>query len=200
MREPIIVFDFDKTLTYKDTLFGFYKAASRSRVLFNVKYPFFLVAAAAYKLGFISNSGLKKVGIWFYLKGKTREELEAIGKEYAAKIDLNKVYRDVFLNYSADQVLIISASFEEYLKPLFPQYRVTGSQLEYSEWGCVKGLDLNMFGEKKREWLEKNKICKIDMLYTDSFSDLPLMKMSNSTFLVSMDSIENIMDNKKKEL
>jgi len=190
MKQPVIVFDFDKTLTYKDTLFGFYAAASRSVPVFKMKRPFFLFVAAAYKLGLISNLTLKKAGVWFYLRGLSHNELNEIGQAYAGKIELNNIYSDEFLKYPSEQIIIISASFEEYLKPLFPNHRVVGSRLSYSDENRVNGISVNMYSEEKKEWLHNQGIKEIDSLYTDSYSDKPLMEIAECTFLVKNGAVE----------
>ena len=190
MKHPVIAFDFDKTLTYKDTLFGFYAEASKSLPVFKMKYPFFLFAAAAYKLGLISNLTLKKTGVWFYLRGLSRDEMKEIGEAYAGKIELNDVYRNELLKYPSEQIIIISASFEDYLKPLFPNHRVVGSRLSYSDENRVNGISVNMYGEEKKEWLQNQGIKEIDSIYTDSYSDKPLMDMAERTYLVKDGSVE----------
>ena len=197
MKGPV-VFDFDKTLTEKDTLFGFYEEASRSVPVFKIKYPFFILAAAAFKLGLISNLTLKKTGVWCYLNGLTRDEVKEVGETYAGRIELNNIYKEEFLKYSSEQVIIISASFEDYLKPLFPKHRVVGSRLSYSKENRVNGVSVNMYGESKREWLQNHGVEKIDCLYTDSYSDKPLMDMAERTCFVKNGSVELQIDGSEK--
>lgn len=191
MKGPV-VFDFDKTLTAKDTLGGFYYEASPTKFRYYVKLPFLLVAAALYKSGLISNAALKKVGVWLYLKGLSQENIDQIGRSYSRKIKLNNIYKSDFLKYSPDQVLIISASFEEYLKPLFIDYTVVGSKLRYNSENRVNGVITNMYGEKKREWLLNQNIDHVDVFYTDSYSDQPVIDLSNKVYLVK--------DNEKRQL
>jgi hypothetical protein len=59
MRSPVIVFDFDKTLTKKDTLFGFYKFVSVNNLSFKFKRLILLFFSILYKLRIIKNNQLK---------------------------------------------------------------------------------------------------------------------------------------------
>jgi HAD superfamily phosphoserine phosphatase-like hydrolase len=184
MRKKVIVFDFDKTLTEKDTLFDFYKSVSPSKLSFSIKYPLFLLVAIATKLGFISNYSLKKAGVRFYLYGIEKKQVEKIANAYSSQIALNEIYHKEFFKYAPDDVLIMSASYEEYLKPLFLNYLVVGSKLRYDLNNRVDGIELNMYGKNKQKWLFDNGITEIDILYTDSISDKPLMDIAKTTILV----------------
>jgi len=180
----MIVFDFDKTLTQKDTIFGFYQNAAKSKRKFKILLPGYYLIAVLTKLGILSNTTLKKAGIRFFLKGYNIDALERIGKAYASSIKLNEIYYSHFLEYNTDEVIIMSASYDIYLKYLFPEYKVVASKIKYNNAGKVEGLDENIFGQQKLNWLLKNNIKIIDTLYTDSFSDKPLMSISKCTYLV----------------
>lgn len=177
------VFDFDKTLTNHDTLFGFYRAANKKSYSFLMKRTLFLGVALFYKLKIINNDQLKKFGVFLFLKGKSREHIREIAKEYANQISLNNIYKNNFLKYSENQRIIISASFEDYLRFLFPNENVIASSLKYKN-GIVVGIERNMFGNAKPESLIKEGINKIGVFYTDSFSDKPLMEYSIQVYLV----------------
>ncbi len=187
MKKKLVVFDFDKTLTKKDTIFGYYRAVSGDDLLFKLKYPFFLLIAILAKLKIISNNSLKSLGVKFYLKGSKKEELERAGAEYAKTIEPNKIYSNEFQNYKEENVIVISASFEEYLKPFFPDCKIAGSEIAYSENGTCLGLKRNMYGTKKVEWLKEQGFNTVDIFFTDSFSDQPLMEISSTVYLVKND-------------
>jgi len=189
MKGPI-VFDFDKTLTDKDTLLGFYRE-SASNLMFRLKYPVLLLSAILFKAGLISNDSLKNIGVRLYLKGYRKSDLEKIALRYSSKIKLNNIYHNDFLKYPSDQVIIISASFEEYLKPLFPDCKVVGSTLNYQE-NILIGLSVNMYAERKKYWLNEQNIDRVDEFYTDSFTDRPVMDISNKVYIVE--------DGKKRKL
>jgi len=55
-----VVFDFDKTLTYKDTLLGFYKECTPNLILWCVKFAMYLFFMCLTKIKLINNTALKK--------------------------------------------------------------------------------------------------------------------------------------------
>jgi phosphoserine phosphatase len=184
----LVVFDFDKTLTYDDTLYGFYKEIGGNHFLFPVKRLLLFLSAIMFKLNIISNDHLKRVGVWLFLKGRSRFEIDRAASIYATKIKLNKIYQEIFLKKPCQTRLVVSASYEEYLKYIFPEDQVIGAQLNYDN-NVVKGLKRNMFGSQKSEFLEAKGNPNIDEFYTDSYTDLPLMNISNKNFLVQGDKI-----------
>jgi phosphoserine phosphatase len=79
----IAVFDFDRTLINKDSLFGFYKLMDGENRFFRLKRYILLIAAVAYKLKLFSNTSLKKIGVYLFLKGKSKSEIDLRSAEYA---------------------------------------------------------------------------------------------------------------------
>ena len=187
MRSDVIVFDFDKTLTNKDTLFGFYRMIDGQNPLFRLKQILLIGAAAFYKSGFITNDILKKIGISLFLKGKTRGQLETVAEIYASQIDLNDVYYDHYRNSAGDK-WIISASPEVYLKHVFPGGKVVGTTLKF-HGERVAGLGVNMFGREKKRFLERISVHNINALYTDSMTDEDLAEIAERVYIVNRGNI-----------
>jgi phosphoserine phosphatase len=189
------VFDFDKTLTYIDTLSGFYKEValfgSGNKLLYQIKKLILIGFALIYKTNLISNAQLKKVGVWLFLKGCSKEEIQLHAKSYAKKIKLNDVYDTVYQTSNSNDRLILTASFVDYVQPIFPEDRVYGSELEFHE-NRVKGLYRNMYHQEKVQQLKQMGIQRIERVYTDSFSDKPLMNIADNCFLVKGNHIEKI--------
>jgi phosphoserine phosphatase len=186
MKTKVIVFDFDKTLSYSDTLFGFFSSASKK----NIAYPFkvltyvFTMVLAKFKL--LSNTKLKHIGIVLFLKGMNQDQLNLAALNYSRNIKLNTLYNE-FNFLSKDTIYIVSASFVDYLKPLFPNnVKVLGSQLLFKN-GKIIGLKENCFKAQKTAVLLKENIEVIDVTYTDSYSDFSLASMSKKTVIVNGD-------------
>jgi len=182
----LVVFDFDKTLTKKDTLFGFYREVDGKNPFFLFKHLILLSAAVLFKFRFINNDRLKKTGVRLFLMGKSRKKIMAAAQSYSKKIELNKIYREHYSNLAKEEKVILSASLEEYLKFLFPGEQVYASTLNYSN-DRVKGLTRNLYGDRKKRLLNSFGIDKIICLYTDSYMDEPLMRISEKVFLVKED-------------
>ncbi|WP_421947811.1 HAD family hydrolase [Phaeodactylibacter xiamenensis] len=184
----MVVFDFDKTLTNEDTLWGFYKEVDSSNLFFSFKRGIILFFAILHKVKIINNTVLKKIGVRLFLKGKSRDYLLKKAITYTQKIPLNNIYSIHFLSVPKEKRLIISASFDVYLSILFLGERVIGSSL-YFEKGKVLGLEKNMYGEQKKLVLKENGIETIEALYTDSYSDKPLMEIANCINIVKNGTI-----------
>ena len=182
-----IGFDFDKTLSYKDTLLGFFLQSDRS--IMGIRVVLYFLAMIATKFRILSNDNLKKVGVYLFLKGKTRTEIAKIGRRYAPTIKLNQLHARVFT--SCDRPILVSAGFEEYLKPLFPDGIVVASRLQYKD-EVVTGLGFNCFGAAKIPALRNAGISELDEFYTDSYSDQPVMDIAQRVFLVKGDKWHQI--------
>ncbi len=191
----MVVFDFDKTLTYQDTLAGFYKEVavhgSKNRVPFLIKRMTLLCFAILYKLKFIDNTALKKIGVALYLKGLSNDEINKHAVNYSKKIKLNTIYEVEYLKTNPDDRIVITASFSDYVKPLFPGEKVFGSELKYVD-KKVAGLSVNMYRAEKVNLLINQGIQEIDAVYTDSYSDQPLMDIATQCFLVRDNKIQKI--------
>lgn len=190
MKRSVAVFDFDKTLTDIDTLFGFYRIVARDDRLFRQKRILLIAAGVLYKAGLIKNRTLKRFGISLFLKGKTRDELESAARRYAKKIELNDIYLNHFQKTEGEK-WIVSASPEIYLRYLFPGEQVAGTTFTYGE-GVVNGLDINMFGMDKKRFLSEKGITRIHKFYTDSMTDKPLMDIAENVFIINQGKINQL--------
>jgi phosphoserine phosphatase len=182
----IVVFDFDKTLTYKDTLFDYYRLCSKNEITGILKILIYVLLMVIHKFKIISNQNLKRMGVNLFLRGKSKEFISKCAEEYSGKIKLNKIHAAEFKRYISPY--IVSASFSEYLKPLFPEARIISSEIEYNNHRVVS-LKSNRYGEEKCLALKDLGINCIDILYTDSISDLPLAQIAKEINLVKGDRI-----------
>jgi phosphoserine phosphatase len=186
MNKSIIAFDFDRTLTDKDTLFNFFLQVKTSFRI--IKIILYLIAMVMAKLKIISNTKLKVIGILFFLSKKSKSEIERIGEAYAKTIKLNTIYYQYYTKLT--DAWIISASFYEYLQFIFPKQRIIASRLQYDAKGLVEGLAFNCYKDAKLIAIQKENIYWIDVFYTDNpKNDESIIKITNKTFLVSKGKI-----------
>ncbi len=186
-------FDFDKTLTYKDTLLGFFLACARGPKLATIaKLGLYAAGMVATKAGAMSNDGLKQLGISLFLKGLTRAEVAETGARYGSGIHLNEIHATRFI--PAAGAVIISAGFEEYLRPLFPDNPVVASKLRYDAADRVSGLAFNCYGAAKVGALRLAGFDKLDVFYSDSYSDQPVMDLADTVYLVKGDACRVIKE------
>jgi len=186
---PTVVFDFDKTLTKKDTVLGFLLFATNKNFI-SLRLLALIFFAVLHKLKLINNDLLKQKGINLFLKDISEETIKLRAKEYASGIGLNDVYRTVFCT-QYPTAIIATASFEDYVKPLCKDSLVLGAKLKYTN-GKVSGLEQNAYGIQKTALLQEHGIKQIDIFYTDSFSDQPLMDIATEVYLVENDRIKKI--------
>ena len=68
MKSKIIVFDFDKTLSYSDTLFGFFSSAGKKNIAHPFKIVIYLFTMLLTKFKILSNTYMKNIGIILFLR------------------------------------------------------------------------------------------------------------------------------------
>lgn len=196
----IIAFDFDKTLTYKDTLFGFFRHMGGAGLGTIIKCTVFFILMVATKVKIISLFRLKELGIKLFLSGYNMQKFERQCASYSKKIQLNDIYYKDFLSLSKQEdVVIVSASFVEYLKPLFPEVKLIGSSINFKNDKPYQ-LENHCYKNEKVKMLQNEGVDQIDLLYTDSISDLPLAEISTQIIVVDNDSkilCQNIEEFKK---
>ncbi len=195
-KQKIIVFDFDKTLTKKDTLFGFFLFAANKNfsLYFKVTYYCFLMTLA--KLNLIKNEELKSRGVQLFLTPLSKEQLKFKFENYHKIITFNSLYLSLDFGEDANY-FVLSGSFQDYIRPIFPNFvNVMGSTIKYRD-DVAQGLLFNCYKEGKVELLKAQDIQEIDILYTDSFSDFELAKMAKEIIIVNDSPIIKCKDHQE---
>lgn len=179
------LFDFDKTLTFKDTLFGFYEICNDGKISFFKKAIYFTASLLNYT-NLISNTTFKKIGVKLFLVGKNKSEIESYSTQYSKNILLNEVYFNEFKK--CKNKIIITASFENYVKKIFDNddsVIIYGSTLIYDQNLKVLGLKNNLYGFNKKKYLINEGYKCFNSFYTDSMSDKYLFSMSKNIYIVN---------------
>ncbi|MBE0471888.1 MAG: HAD family hydrolase, partial [Methyloprofundus sp.] len=156
MPKAIALFDFDGTLTTKDSLGDF--------ILFAFGKPKTVIGGillsptlAGYALGLMDNSKAKQQVLKYFFNGISVEKMQELGDSYA-KERLPKILRPAGLEklkwhqQQGHQIVIVSASTEYWLKPWTTSMGVDllATQLEVKDnklTGCYLGE--NCHGEEK---------------------------------------------------
>ncbi|MGB9773630.1 MAG: HAD-IB family phosphatase [Bacteroidota bacterium] len=180
-----VVFDFDRTLTERDTVFRFYKEFSKNIV----KLTILTVSMIFSKIGILTNATIKKIGVHFFLLGLPEKVVIEKGQKYFSKIRLRE---DIIARLekhvaNGDKVVVLSASYECYISALRSRWNdviVIGSKLAIDKDGKVQGLSFNCYGENKLEALQRSGIHSVDILYTDGFADRAIMRISKKVIVV----------------
>ena len=149
----IYAFDFDGTLTTRDTLLEFICfacGAPRFLLGFLLQAPLLVLM----KLRLYPNGKAKqRVFTWFF-KGMTVEAFDALCQDFAnthrhlLRPDVVRVLEQALAEGS--EVLIVSASIDNWVQPFFPSVTVLGTQIEVAD-GRLTGrfLTPNCYGQEK---------------------------------------------------
>lgn len=184
----MIVFDFDKTLTYRDTTLAFFCHGLNTihRVICTFLY---YVLALLVKMRFIKVLTLKSILLKWRFKSIDKGQWEKHCKGFAASIKTNSLY--ALTDWADNNLVIISASFREVLQHLFPSnVKVMGTQVEISN-GTVT-ITNHLYEERKRRALEEQHIYFIDEFYTDSWHDSSVMGMAKKIYWVNGNQVTEL--------
>ena len=151
--KKVYAFDFDGTLTTKDTLLEFIRfAKGPSSFWFGFLRHIHLLIQM--KLGFYPNWKAKQKVFAHFFKGMTIEEFDAICQDFAASSQHLLRPQGIEAIHKATsegaEVLIISASIDNWVQPFFPKVKVLGTKIEV-ENGVLTGrfLTRNCYGQEK---------------------------------------------------
>lgn len=187
----MVIFDFDKTLTYQDTTLAFFRYCGTQRGTDTPGNRLgWYLRALGVKAGRLTNDSIKEYGINTYLAGATEREITHWGRAFAPLIKTNHLLQTEFTKYPS--AWVVSASLKDYVEPRFPNHKVLASVLRYRSDGTVTGYRRNLYGERKVAALRNAGVKRIDLLYTDSYSDRPLMDIAQKTILVRGDKMTEL--------
>lgn len=189
----IALFDFDGTITHEDmyTKFLFFSATkSRTLVAAIVLAPFYL----CYKAGVIPASTMRTMASFVAFYGRKVNDVAAFGEEYAQQIVPNFL-REVALSRlhwhinNGDQIVIVSASINVYLKPWCAQhgFALICSELEQKPSGRFSGRYVHgdCSGATKSTLVKSTfELESFDRIfaYGDTVEDLPMLSLADEAY------------------
>jgi len=192
VKKEIAFFDFDGTITSRDTLLAFIAFVHGRTSLLNgfFRNGHFLIA---YRLKIISNQQAKEKILEHFFRGMTlskfQEECDRFALEIlpglirpAALAEINRLKKE------AVTVVVVSASPENWIRSWANVLNVEliASQLEIKE-GKLTGkiLGKNCHGQEKvRRIMEKHAIKEYDRIYAygDTSGDKPMLSLASAAF------------------
>ncbi|MFN7093834.1 MAG: HAD-IB family hydrolase [Burkholderiales bacterium] len=153
----VAYFDFDGTITTKDTLLPFLKYTV-GRLKFILKLPLVMPIGLLYLLKLITNEQAKQMTLTVMLKGYTQEELTQKSQSFAEE-KLNRLIKpEVYnkLEYHLEhghKVVLVSANLAIYLRywaKLHQLYAVIATEIEFVNGNCSGRLATrNCYGPHK---------------------------------------------------
>ena len=151
--KKIYAFDFDGTITTKDTLIEFIRYAKGSMALGLgfMRYAHLLVLMI---IGLYPNYKAKQKVFAHFFKDTTLDDFNALCKAFAASsrhlLRPNAIEAINHATKEGSEVLIVSASIDNWVQPFFPQVKVVSTQIEVID-GKLTGrfLSKNCYGQEK---------------------------------------------------
>ena len=157
MKQIIAAFDFDGTITYKDTLWEFLKHTHNSLQIagnFILVFPYVLL----YKVGLLNNGKAKQKLFSVFYKNWTIERFNSFCNSFQSIVD-KCIRPDVYQKFKrhitdGHKVLIVSASIENWITPWAEKEgidTVIATQIEVNPHGSLTGrfLTPNCYGKEK---------------------------------------------------
>lgn len=191
---PIAVFDFDHTLTNRESLvpFLFYVQGFWKTIYFFILLsPNFV----RYLMGRLSRQEMKEKILSRFIGGKSFADVQALGKQYADNqldryLKPEAIKRLTWHQAQGHRCLLVSASLEFYLIPWAMRHgfeAIIASRLEVTPDGYVTGrlAGLNCWGpEKERRLLAYLDLVKLAQLYVygDSRGDQEILALAHYPF------------------
>lgn len=149
----IYAFDFDGTLTTKDTLIEFIRFA-KGTIAFGCGFLRYAHLLVLMKLGLYPNWKAKQKVFAHFFKGIIIEDFDSICQAFAASSHHLLRPKGIEAIHQAQnegaEVLIVSASIDNWVEPFFTNVKVLGTQIEVMD-GKLTGrfLTKNCYGQEK---------------------------------------------------
>ena len=193
MKEKYILYDFDGTIYDGDSSVDFIIYCFKKNPKLLKYLPKIIIAALKYKLKKSSKTEMKEV---FFSFLKDINDVDKVLNEFWEIHKKN--IKDFYKDKSHDKDIIISASPKFLLEPIAKKYKVKdlfGSPID-KQTGKYNGL--NCHGEEKvRLFKEKYPKAEILEMWTDSYHDMPLIKLANKGYLVIRNEIYDYSEYKR---
>lgn len=190
--KTLALFDFDGTVTTKDTF---------SKFLIYLMPPFRLIFEAlilgpiylAYTFKLVSNNTAKGLALRRVLRGHSDEQLKKLGQHFYQKHCFQLIRPDAIKKIEwhkseGHQVVLVSASVAYWLSPFAADYELDliCTKVKIVDGVCLGELDgLNCFGpEKVRRIKEKYNLNEFDQVYAygDTRGDKEMLEMADLGF------------------
>ena len=152
-KAKLFAFDFDGTLTTRDTLIEFIRYACGT-VRFLLGFLLYSPLLVLMKLRLYSNGKAKQKVFVHFFKGMTIEAFDTLCQDFASThrhLLRPEVVSQLEQALSEGaEVLIVSASIDNWVQPFFPKVKVLGTQIEVID-GRLTGrfLTPNCYGQEK---------------------------------------------------
>lgn len=190
--KAIAFFDFDGTITTKDTFIEFIRYA-KGNLKFLIGFAWLSPMLVLFKLGIIPNYRAKEYVLTWFFGGMNKEDFSAVAREYAQNC-IDKIVRPEALRriqwhqQQGNEVVIVSASIHEWIIPWSQKYNLVliSSEIEYKHHKITGKLSTpNCYGaEKVRRIKMAYDLSKFDYIYAygDSSGDKEMLALADEKY------------------
>lgn len=185
----MVGYDFDKTIYKGDssTDFFFYMIFSRPYLLLFA--PYFLIVFALYGMKIVKKKRFKECMFFFI---PWHSNIEKIVDKFWEK-NANKIMKWYPPQKKADEDVFVSASLLFIIKPVLQMLNIKNYIATNYNVKTGKIYGKNCYGEAKVEEFKRvYPKAKLEAFYSDSLSDLPMMRIADKAFLVKGEEVKEI--------
>ncbi|RYG15043.1 MAG: HAD-IB family hydrolase [Chitinophagaceae bacterium] len=193
MKKTIAIFDFDGTITKKDTLLEFIKF-SKGRLKFYLGFLLFSPLLVAMKLKIYPNWRVKQQLFSYFYKGVSIAKFDDWATNFSEKVNalvrIKAIEAIKLHKEEGNKIIIISASIENWIKPWAEQLEIdsvlaTGIEIDTKGILTGKFLTKNCYGIEKVNRLliafpNRNEYKLV--AYGDSRGDKELLELADEGF------------------
>jgi HAD superfamily phosphoserine phosphatase-like hydrolase len=189
MEKTLVLFDFDGTITKKDSFPLFFKFTFgyvKFLLGFLLHTPHFIL----FKIGIISAENMKEIILSYFLKGKSKQWINNKGSDFINHLHHIGIIKETYIDEiniyikNGATISVVSASLSVWLEPFCSQYEIaclcTELDFENDKFiGKFKTKNCNGL-EKKKRILEKYNISLYNkiIVYGDSAGDNEMMELA----------------------
>lgn len=194
MKPELHLFDFDGTITAKDSLIDFAEfvvGPNRSKFYLALITPVITLM----KLGFLKRANAKVMFLKLHFKGISKEDLATLAKTYLEQSKNNQLFRPKSLEAikavqkSGHRICIVSASLDIWLQPFADHFNAdllcTKAEYHLDKFtGNLDGKNCN-FNEKPRRIKAKYDLSEFSRVvaYGDSNGDQAMFNLADEHHL-----------------
>jgi HAD superfamily hydrolase (TIGR01490 family) len=193
-KKTVVAFDFDGTITYKDSFIEFIKFA-KGRRAFVVGFTRYLPLLLLYKLGLYPNWKIKQRVFAYFFGGMPVARFDELGRLFIGRI--NEIARPRALQaieryrQQGASIYVVSAGIENYLIPWCATVgieHVLGTKAETTAQGLLTGNfnTPNCYGREKTKRLlaqEPDRATYTLHAYGDSRGDKELLALADKSWM-----------------
>ena len=198
-KKKLVAFDFDGTLTTKDSFVEFIKFC-KGNFIFYSYIPLVLLFWISFKIKIISRHKAKEYVFALFFKGMSSHDFNTYCEKFSEKIDTflrdSSTFKINSYTKENHEVVIVSASIENWIKPWATTHKISNiiaTKVEIDAFGNLSGKfsSKNCRGKEKVDRLLEAYPFRNEydlIAYGDSSGDAELLNFADESYYKSDES------------